>query len=94
MRVVESGSSLSTTPINDRHDQIAPYVRLGRAVIERALLDLTLMQVNGKPAKTTRASAESFLLGPNECAYWCWVGEIDHEAVVEKAREIIAERDR
>lgn len=99
MKIAASDSSLSTSrlyqtiPNNDGHDHIAPYMTLGRAVIERALFDLTSNQANGRPAKTSRKSAERFLLGPNECAYWCWVGEIERALVVAKAREIIAKRD-
>lgn len=85
-------STLDPTTVPTRPSGAENYVRLGRAVVEHALRELTAIQANGRPAKTTRRNAERFLLGPNECAYWCWLAEIDHDRVVEKARKIIASR--
>jgi hypothetical protein len=83
-----------TSRNEDRRKHAKAYTLFGKMILEEALENLTATRKDGRPARRVRNKAARLLLGPNECAYWCWVAEIEHALVVARAREIIEERDK
>ena len=68
---------------------VSPWVRLSRAVIERALYDLACNSwVHGESKESVQDDAAWFFAN-GEHEVWCHMAEYDAEVMLDVAREIV-----